>query len=91
MVKKHYIFAMVSFLSIPVITVLAGVVFDSINPEIAAVLRKAITAARSAGVNVNCGAILAARSERKQPFVHRAAAGSSFGPSTGVFSGEWHA
>ena len=36
MVKKHYIFAMVSFLSIPVITVLAGVVFNSINPEIAA-------------------------------------------------------
>ncbi len=36
MVKKHYALAIVSFLLIPAITVLAGVVFSSINPEIAA-------------------------------------------------------
>jgi hypothetical protein len=36
MFKKHYVLAIVSFLSIPAVTVLAGMLFISINPEIAA-------------------------------------------------------
>jgi hypothetical protein len=36
MFKKHYILAIVSFLSIPAVTVLGALLFISINPEIAA-------------------------------------------------------
>ena len=36
MFKKHYVLAIVSFLLIPAVTVLAGMLFSSINPEIAA-------------------------------------------------------
>ncbi|HXN87715.1 MAG TPA: hypothetical protein VN867_16695 [Candidatus Binataceae bacterium] len=36
MLKKYYLFAVASFLMIPVVTVIGGMVFSSINPEIAA-------------------------------------------------------
>jgi hypothetical protein len=36
MFKKHYILAIVAFLAIPPVTVLGGVLFSAINPEIAA-------------------------------------------------------
>ncbi len=36
MLKKHYLLAIVSFLLIPAVSVLAAILFNSINPEIAA-------------------------------------------------------
>jgi hypothetical protein len=35
MLKKHYVLALASFLVIPVVTVMGGILFSSINPEIA--------------------------------------------------------
>src|SRR5712692_1572992 len=36
MLRKHYVLAIASFLMIPVVTVMGGILFSSINPEIAA-------------------------------------------------------